>query len=71
MRENWESEDDEDVIATPIGKAAEGVDGSTPSAAGQHAQSDPHEKAEQTASKIASPESGVDAVADKLDKLSV
>jgi len=72
VRENWESEDDEDVIATPTGKAAEAVptqaaDG-TPSTPGQHAQNDPHEKAEYTAS---SPESGVDAVADKLDKLSV
>jgi partner of Y14 and mago protein len=72
VRENWESEDDEDVIATPTGKAAEAVsaqavDGA-PSAPEQHAQNDPHEKA---ASKIASPDSGVDAVADKLDKLSV
>jgi len=72
VRESWESEDDEDVIATHTGKAAEAVptqavDG-TPSAPGQHAQNDPHEKAEHTASL---PESGLDAVTDKLDKLSV
>ncbi len=71
VRESWESEDDEDVIATPTGKKAEAMPAqavdSTPSAPGQHTQNDPHEKA----SKIASPESDVDAVADKLDKLSV
>lgn len=73
VRESWESEDDEDVIATPTGKGAEAVPAqdSAPSARGQHAQNDPHEKAEHPASKIASPESDVDAVADKLDKLNV
>ncbi|KAH9050089.1 hypothetical protein EDB84DRAFT_728520 [Lactarius hengduanensis] len=75
VRESWESEDDEDVIASPASKDAEAVPtqavDSTPSAPGQHTQNDPHEKAERPASKIASPESEVDAVADKLDKLSV
>ena len=75
VRENWESEDDEDVIATPTGKegeavSAQAVDGTT-SPPGQHARHDSHEKAEHTASKVTSPETGVDAVADKLDKLSV
>lgn len=70
VRESWES--DEDVIATPTGKEAEAapaqaVDG----AAGQPAPDDPHEKAGHAASKVVSPESGVDAVVDKLDKLSV
>ena len=72
VRESWESDENEDVIVTPSGKEAEAasaqaVDG----AAGQHAQDDPHEKAEHAALKPASPESGVDAVVDKLDKLSV
>ena len=72
VRESWESDENEDVIVTPSGKEAEAasaqaVDGAT----GQHAQDDPHEKAEHAALKPASPESGVDAVVDKLDKLSV
>jgi len=75
VRESWESEDDEDVIATPAVKEVEAVPthavDATPSTAGENAQNDPHEKAEHTASKIASPETGVDAVADKLGKLYV
>ncbi|KAH9077469.1 hypothetical protein EDB83DRAFT_2504635 [Lactarius deliciosus] len=65
VRESWESEDDEDVIASPTSKEAEAI----PTKA--HTQNDPHEEAERPASKIASPESEVGAVADKLDKLSV
>jgi partner of Y14 and mago protein len=68
--ESWES--DEDAIVTPTGKEAKAVStqavDNSPKAAGQRAQDDPPEDA---TSKVASPESGVDAVADKLDKLSV
>ena len=60
--ESWES--DEDVIATPTSKETEAVSAQA-SAAGQRTQDDTPEDA---TSKVASP---VDAVADKLDKLSV
>ncbi len=75
IRENWESEDDEDATAMPtsikVGAIPARAVDSTPSDPGEHVQSEPHGKTETTVSKSASPESGVDAVVDKLDKLSV
>jgi partner of Y14 and mago protein len=68
VRESWDSEDDEEAGATPANKEtvpAQAAD-TTPSPQSQHTQ-----KVEHTGPKIASTESGVDAVADKLNKLSV
>jgi len=66
VRENWDSEDDEDTSAPPADKApaAQSSDDTT-SPQGQNSQEEP------TESKGAAEESGVDAVADKLDKLTV
>jgi partner of Y14 and mago len=65
--ETWDSEDEE-AGATPADKevvAAQAADSITPPQ-GQHAQKEDH-----TRPKVASTESGVDDVVDKLDKLSV
>jgi partner of Y14 and mago len=67
VRENWDSEDDEDTSAPPADKKAPAAllpDGTT-SPQEQNSQEEP------TESKGAAAESGVDAVADKLDKLTV
>ena len=61
VQENWDSEADEDATAD----TAQVADGTT-SLQGQDAQ-----KEEPTGPKVAKAESGVDAVADKLDKLAV
>ncbi|KAI0254267.1 hypothetical protein BJV78DRAFT_1121588 [Lactifluus subvellereus] len=68
VRESWDSEDDEEAGATPANKEAVPAQAAdnTPSPQSKHTQ-----KVEHTGPKIASTESGVDAVADKLDKLSV
>jgi partner of Y14 and mago len=65
VRENWDSEDDGETSAPPADKApaAQPSDGTT-SPQGQNSQEEP------TESKGAAG-SGVDAVADKLDKLTV
>jgi partner of Y14 and mago protein len=68
VRENWDSEDDDgDTPAPPADKealAAQAADGTT-SLQGQNSQEGP------TESKGVTAELGVDAVADKLDKLTV
>ncbi|KAI0301827.1 hypothetical protein B0F90DRAFT_251629 [Multifurca ochricompacta] len=68
VRESWDSEGEEGISAQPVGQEIpplQLVDSNTP-ARGQHS-----EKVEQTVPEAASLESGVDAVADRLDKLSV
>jgi len=69
VQENWDSDDNEDATAPPADKEtrpAEAADGTTsPSPQGQNSQEEPIEP------KVAGAESGVDAVADKLDKLTV
>jgi len=68
VRESWDSEDEEEVGATPTDKAvvaAQAADSET-SPQKQQAQKEDH-----TGPKVASTESGVDAVVDKLNKLSV
>jgi partner of Y14 and mago protein len=67
VRENWDSDDDEDASAPSGGKEApptQATDGTT-SPQGQDSQEEP------TESKGTGAESGVDAVVDKLDKLTV
>lgn len=69
VQENWDSDDNEDTAAPPADKEArptEAADSTTsPPPQGQCSQEEPTEQ------KVASAESGVDAVADKLDKLAV
>ena len=69
VQENWDSDDNEGAGAPPAHKGAqpaEAADGTTsPSSQGQKSQKEPTEQ------KVAAAESGVDAVADKLDKLTV
>ena len=68
MQENWDSEADDDATANPVDKEARTtqVAGGTTSPQEQDAQ-----KEESTGPKIDGAESGVDAVVDKLDKLTV
>jgi partner of Y14 and mago protein len=69
VQENWDSEDNEDATAPPADKEAwpaETTDSiPSPPPQGQNSQKEPAEL------KVAAAESGVDAVADKLDKLAV
>jgi partner of Y14 and mago protein len=65
VQENWDSDDNEVAGAPPADKV-EATDGTTsPSSQGQNSQEKPTER------KVAAAESDVDAVADKLDKLTV
>jgi partner of Y14 and mago len=72
VRESWDSEDEQqEAGATPVDKevvaaAPRAADSTTSSPKGQHIQNEDHTRPE-----IASTESGVDAVTDQLDKLSV
>lgn len=69
VQENWDSDDNEVAGALPADKEArpvEAADGTTsPSSQRQNSQEKPTER------KVAAAESGADAVADKLDKLTV
>jgi len=69
VRENWDSDGDEDAAAPPAddreAQPAQVTNGTT-SSQGQHV-----EKEELSGRNVAAAESGVDAVVDKLDKLSV
>ena len=68
VQENWDSEDNEDTADPPADKEArpaEAADSTTsPSLQGQNSQEKPTEQ-------MVAAESGVNAVADKLDKLTV
>jgi len=70
VRENWDSDDDEDAAAPPadnkeVQPVAQATNGTT-SSQGQHTQEE-----KPTGRNVAAAETGVDAVVDKLDKLSV
>ncbi|KAI9510465.1 hypothetical protein F5148DRAFT_1298423 [Russula earlei] len=68
VRENWDSEGDEDGDATAplVDRKAQPANGTTSPLQGQHAQ-----KEELAPQGVASAESGVDVVVDKLEKLAV
>jgi partner of Y14 and mago protein len=68
VQENWDSEADDDATADTVDKEARTTQAadSTTSPQGQQAQ-----KEEFTGPKVDGAESGVDAVVDKLDKLTV
>jgi partner of Y14 and mago protein len=68
VQEHWDSEAEDDATADPVDKetrTTQVADGTT-SPQGQEAQ-----KEESTGPKVDGAESGVDAVVDKLDKLTV
>jgi partner of Y14 and mago len=71
VRESWDSEDEQqEAGATPVDKevvaAVQAADSTASQLQGQHVQKEDHARPE-----IASTESGVDAVTDQLDKLTV
>jgi len=68
VQENWDSEADEDVTSPPEDNESRPIQASDGTTSPQGRQD---QKEELTESKIAAAEPGVDAVADKLDKLTV